>query len=245
MNGGFTLLLFIWGKGSSVSADLFSSSARKRHIYARFSNYIFRFSLFVYHIDRVSVEESLWCFCSGVHDALAALLGTQDMCGVMMQFLAFSRGLSPLDRLSETTSRPAAATFRCSVRRRGPAHDHLTAAVVDDDDTVFHLRDVFFIDDSGVEREQRHLESQNIGFSEEGVQIDVFTPRAFASRVLSIAVRRSCPAPWRLPLCERRCCRIPEVRRSCLRASIRGSPSSTSLRSFPFSVMDGLVGGLM
>lgn len=37
-----------------------------------------------------------------------------------------------------------------------------SAAVVDYDDTVFHLCDVFLIDDARVEREQRHLKSEHI-----------------------------------------------------------------------------------
>src|SRR5699024_915161 len=53
--------------------------------------------------------------------------GAQEICGVMMQFFAFRRGLSPLIGSVDTTSRPAAATFplfRASARScstiRGP-----------------------------------------------------------------------------------------------------------------------------
>ena len=54
-------------------------------------------------------------------------LGAQEMWGVMMQFFAFSRGLSPRMGSVETTSRPAAASlpaFSASARScsttRGP-----------------------------------------------------------------------------------------------------------------------------
>ena len=51
-------------------------------------------------------------------------------------------------------------------------HDHLAAAVVDDDDAVLHLGDIFPVDDAGVEVHERHLQSENIGTGEQLVELD-------------------------------------------------------------------------
>ena len=52
--------------------------------------------------------------------------------------------------------------------------DDLAAAVVDDNDAVFHLGDVFLPDDAGVELHERHLEAQHIRAGEEIVELHEF-----------------------------------------------------------------------
>ena len=50
-------------------------------------------------------------------------------------------------------------------------YHHLSTAVVDDDDAVLHLGDVFLVDDAGVEVHQGHLKAQHVRPGEQVVQL--------------------------------------------------------------------------
>ena len=64
--------------------------------------------------------------------------------------------------------------------------DDLAAAVVDDNDAVFHLGDVFLADEPGVAGQKRHVNTDHIRLREQLVQRDIFADGA--ARVVGVGV---------------------------------------------------------
>lgn len=87
----------------------------------------------------------------------------QEICGVMMQFLALRSGLSPLDWLSRNnikTSSIKLPTIQsiCQIL----LNNKLTTAVVDKDNSILHLRNILFINHTLCLREKRAVKEDHI-----------------------------------------------------------------------------------
>lgn len=87
----------------------------------------------------------------------------QEICGVMMQFLALRSGLSPLDWLSRNNiktssiNRPTIQSI-CQIL----LNNKLTTAVVDKDNSFLHLRNILFINHTLCLREKRAVKEDHI-----------------------------------------------------------------------------------
>ena len=87
----------------------------------------------------------------------------QEICGVMMQFLALRSGLSPLDWLSRNNiktssiNRPTIQSI-CQIL----LNNKLTTAVVDKDNSILHLCNILFIDHTLCLREKRAVKEDHI-----------------------------------------------------------------------------------
>lgn len=87
----------------------------------------------------------------------------QEICGVVMQFLALRSGLSPLDWLSRNNiktssiNRPTIQSI-CQIL----LNNKLTTAVVDKDNFFLHLRNILFINHTLCLREKRAVKEDHI-----------------------------------------------------------------------------------
>ena len=101
------------------------------------------------NVDRAAGEESLDVLRCRVHDALAAALRAPRHMGSDDAVFGLEQGIVGADRLGGhhvQAGEGDLAAVECVSQIL--FDDHLAAAVVDDDDAVFHLGDVFLPDDA-------------------------------------------------------------------------------------------------
>ena len=112
----------------------------------------------VNYIDRCSCSKSFDIFNSSIHDTLAASFCSPGDMRCDNAVLRLEQRVVSADRFGRYYVKSSTSNLS-AVECIGEIlfYDHLTTAVIDDDDTVFHLCDVFLVDNTCIEWEKRHL----------------------------------------------------------------------------------------
>ena len=146
--------------------------------------------LFVYDVDGISLQESSQIFDSDIHDPLSRCLGCPGNMRGDDAVLSLEQRVVTFDRLCRNNIQTC-SIYLSAVQCISQIlfNDKLTAAVVDQDDAVFHLGDTVFVDHAFCAREERAVQEDHVRTCIQFIKLNIF--RQFFTAFIRCSDRKS------------------------------------------------------